>query len=66
MIAETCKFADPLEEIYAIRRKISSQYGNNVRQIASAVARRTAAIRQSGRIVISSPEELARRYAQLV
>jgi len=65
MTTETWNYVDPLEEIYAIRRKISSQYGNDVRLIASAAAQRTDAIRRSGRIVISSPEELAKRYVQL-
>jgi len=65
MMTETWNYVDPLDEIYAIRRKISSQYGNDVRLIAAAAAHRTDAIRRSGRIVISSPEELAKRYVQL-
>ena len=30
------KYDDPLEEIYAIRRKISAQYGHDIRRIAEA------------------------------
>ncbi len=29
-------FTNPLEEVYAIRRKISAQFGNDVRRIAEA------------------------------
>ena len=29
-------YEDPLDEIYAIRRKISAQFGNNIRRIAEA------------------------------
>ncbi len=29
-------FEDPIDEIYAIRRKISAQFGNNIRRIAEA------------------------------
>ena len=30
------EFEDPIEEVYAVRRKISSRYGNNIRKIASS------------------------------
>lgn len=29
-------FNDPLDEVYAIRRKISAQFGNDIRRIAEA------------------------------
>ena len=29
-------FDDPIDEIYAIRRKISAQFGNDLRRIAEA------------------------------
>ena len=29
-------FEDPIDEIYAIRRKISAKFGNNIRRIAEA------------------------------
>ena len=29
-------YEDPIDEIYAIRRKISAQFGNNIRKIAEA------------------------------
>lgn len=29
-------FEDPIDEIYAIRRKISAQFGNDLRRIAEA------------------------------
>ena len=31
-----CNFEDPIDEIYAIRRKISAKFGNNIRRIAEA------------------------------
>ena len=55
-------FADPLDEIYAIRRNISERCGNNIRRIVSAVAKETDGIRRMGRVFISSLDDLA-KYA---
>lgn len=35
------KFDDPLEELYAVRRKISAEYGHNIRKLAEAMRRKT-------------------------
>ena len=55
-------FADPIDEIYAIRRNISERCGNNIRRIVSAVAKETDGIRRMGRVFISSLDDLA-KYA---
>ena len=55
-------FADPIEEIYAIRRNISERCGNNIRRIVSAVAKETQDIRRADRVFISSLEDLS-KYA---
>ena len=35
-MANDWNYQDPLDEIYAIRRKISAQFGNDMRRIAEA------------------------------
>ncbi len=55
-------FADPIEEIYAIRRNISERCGNNIRRIVSAVAKETKDIRRADRVFISSLDDLS-KYA---
>ncbi len=55
-------FADPLDEIYAIRRNISERCGNNIRRIVSAVAKETEGVRRAGRVFIASLDDLA-KYA---
>lgn len=32
------KYLDPMEEVYAVRRAISAQYGHDVHRIAEAIA----------------------------
>ena len=47
---------DPvLEEIYAIRRKISERYGHNVYRLAEAVAERQRMAEAKGRKYIRLP-----------
>ena len=47
---------DPvLEEIYAIRRKISEQYGHNVYRLAEAVAERQRMAGARGRKYVRLP-----------
>ena len=47
---------DPvLEEIYAIRRKISERYGHNVYRLAEAVAERQRMAEATGRKYVSLP-----------
>ena len=55
-------FADPLDEIYAIRRNISERCGNNIRRIVSAVAKETEGVHRAGRVFIASLDDLA-KYA---
>ena len=57
-------FADPIDEIYAIRRNISERCGNNIRRIVLGVAQETADIRRAGRVFISSLDDLARYASQ--
>ena len=47
---------DPvLEEIYAIRRKISERYGHNVYRLAEAVAERQRMAEATGRKYVRLP-----------
>ena len=47
---------DPvLEEIYAIRRKISEQYGHNVYRLAEAIAERQRMAEAKGRKYVRLP-----------
>jgi len=52
-------FADPIDEIYAIRRNISERCGNNIRRIVSVVAKESEGVRRMGRVFISSLDDLA-------
>ena len=47
---------DPvLEEIYAVRRKISERYGHNVYRLADAVAERQRMVEAKGRRYVRLP-----------
>ena len=41
-------FADPLDWVYEVRRRISEEYGYDVRRIAEAVGRRSPDTSSSG------------------
>lgn len=48
-------YEDPIDEIYAIRRKISAQFGNNIRKIAEAAKEWRRQDEASGRKYVSLP-----------
>ena len=48
-------YEDPMDEIYAIRRKISAQFGNNIRKIAEAAKEWRRQDEASGRKYVSLP-----------
>jgi len=45
-------FEDPLEEIYAIRHKISSEYGHDANRMFEAMIERQRASEASGRKIV--------------
>ncbi len=48
-------YEDPIDEICAIRRKISAQFGNNIRKIAEAAKEWRRQDEASGRKYVSLP-----------
>ena len=48
-------FDDPIDEIYAIRRKISARFGNNIRRIAEAAKEWRRRDEAAGRKYVSLP-----------
>ena len=48
-------FDDPIDEIYAIRRKISAQFGNNILRIAEAAKEWRRRDEAAGRKYVSLP-----------
>ena len=59
-------FADPIDEIYAIRRNISERCGNNIRWIVLGVAQETADIRRAGKDSLKTRPTPARRTQSCV
>ena len=49
------KFEDPIDEVYAVRRKISSRYGHNIRKIVEAAREWMRQDEDEGRVYVSFP-----------
>ena len=49
------EFEDPIEEVYAVRRKISSRYGNNIRKIVEAAHEWMQQDESEGRVYVTFP-----------
>lgn len=54
-MTENFEFEDPIEEVYAVRRKISLRYGNNIRKIVAAARERMKQDESEGRVYVSFP-----------
>lgn len=54
-MTENLEFEDPIEEVYAVRRKISLRYGNNIRKIVAAARERMKQDESEGRVYVSFP-----------
>ena len=49
------EFEDPIEEVYAVRRKISTRYGNNIRKIVEAAREWMKQDESEGRVYVTFP-----------
>ena len=54
-MTESFEFEDPIDEVYAVRRKISSRYGNDVRKIVAAAREWLKQDVTAGRVYVSFP-----------
>jgi len=55
---------DPMEEVYAIRRKMSAQYGHDVRRLAEAAKEWMRRDQAEGRVYVRLP--IVRRTPSVV
>lgn len=49
------EFVDPIDEVYSIRRKISSHYGHDIRKIVEAAREWMKQDEADGRVYVSFP-----------